>query len=82
MEGLSADYWQRFPDIIQAVTAEDVRRVAAKYMDPSKAQITAVGDRGQLVPQLVPFGPITLYDRDGRRAAETKEDAAAGVRRN
>jgi zinc protease len=70
VEGLSADYWQRFPDIVQAVTAEDVRRVAAKYIDLSKAQITAVGERDQLVPQLKPFGPITFYDQDGRPIAE------------
>ena len=66
IEGLSADYWQRFPDIIHALSAEDVRRVAAKYMDPSKSQIVAVGERDQVVPLLTPFGPITFYDSEGR----------------
>jgi zinc protease len=73
VEGLSSDYWQRFPDIVQAVTAEDVRRVTAKYIDVSKAQITAVGERDQLVPQLKAFGPITFYDQDGRPIAEKRE---------
>ena len=28
MEGLSADYWERYPDMLQAVTADDVRRAS------------------------------------------------------
>jgi zinc protease len=66
IEGLSSDYWQRFPDMIHAVTAEDIRRVSAKYLDLSKAQITAVGEREQIVPLLSPFAPITFYDSEGR----------------
>jgi predicted Zn-dependent peptidase len=66
VEGLSADYWERFPDVMQAVTADDVRRVAAKYMDPAKAQIVAVGDREQVLPLLAPFGGIVIYDADGK----------------
>jgi zinc protease len=65
-EGLSADYWQRFADLMHAVTPDDIRRAAAKYMDPSKAQVIAVGDREQIVPLLSSFGPITFYDVDGR----------------
>jgi predicted Zn-dependent peptidase len=81
IDGLSADYWQRFPDIVQAVTAEDVRRVAAKYMDPSKMQLTAVGQRDQLVPQLTPFGPITFYDQEGRPIAGNDGNASGGPAR-
>jgi hypothetical protein len=39
----------------------------------SKAQITAVGERDQLVPQLKTFGPITFYDQDGRPIVEKRE---------
>ena len=73
VEGLSSDYWERFPDVIQAVTSDDVRRVAAKYMDPSKTQVVAVGDREQLVPQLTPFGRIVFYDADGKPVAGNQE---------
>jgi zinc protease len=66
MHGLSTDYWDRFSDVLQAVTAEDIRRAAAKYMNPAKAQIVAVGEREQLVPLLAPFGPITFYNADGK----------------
>jgi predicted Zn-dependent peptidase len=66
VEGLSADYWDRFPDAIQAVTAEDVRRVAAKYMDVAKAQIVAVGSQDDVVPLLKPYGPILFYDVEGK----------------
>jgi predicted Zn-dependent peptidase len=66
MEGLSADYWERYPDMLQAVTADDVRRAAGKHMDLSKVLIVAVGDREQLVPLLQPFGSITFYDSEGK----------------
>jgi zinc protease len=65
-EGLSADYWARYPDMLQAVTADDIRRAAARHMDISKVQIVAVGSRDQLGPLLAPFGPVTVYDADGR----------------
>jgi zinc protease len=60
--GLSADYWDRFPDRILAVTAEDAQRAAARYMDVAKLQIVAVGDAGQLVPILQPLGEVTVVN--------------------
>jgi predicted Zn-dependent peptidase len=65
-EGLSADYWARYPDMLQAVTADDIRRAATKHMDVSKVQIVAVGSRDALAPLIAPFGPVTFYDANGR----------------
>ena len=42
--GLPADYWDTYPARISAVTAAQAQAAAAKYWDPSKLQIVAVGD--------------------------------------
>jgi len=64
--GLSADYWDRYPEKIMAVSQDDARRVAAKYLDPARMQIVAVGDASTLVPLLAPHGRVILYGSDGR----------------
>ena len=45
--GLPADYWDTYPEKIAAVTADDVLRIAKKYINPENAQIVAVGDASQ-----------------------------------
>jgi zinc protease len=42
--GREASYWQTYRDKIRAVTAEDVLRVAKKYLHPDKLIILAVGN--------------------------------------
>jgi len=57
--GLSSDYWDRYPERIMALTADDVQRAAAKYFDPSRLQIIAVGDASKLEPLLAAKAPVT-----------------------
>ena len=42
--GFPADYWDTYPAKIMAVTADDVQRVAEKYINPETMQVVAVGD--------------------------------------
>ena len=58
--GLSTDYWERFPEKVMAVSAEDVQRVAKQYMDLTRLQVVAVGDATQLEPLLSPLGATTV----------------------
>jgi zinc protease len=65
MEGLSADYWERYPDMLQAVTADDIRRAASRHMNVDRLQIVAVGDRDHLVAAMKPFGEVVYYNAEG-----------------
>jgi len=40
---LGLDYLQRYPDIIRAITAEQIRAAAAKYLDPEAYTLVVVG---------------------------------------
>lgn len=57
--GLPDDYWDTYAQKVTAVTAEDVERVAKKYVPLDNAQIIVVGD-GNMVPMLQKFGPVEV----------------------
>jgi predicted Zn-dependent peptidase len=64
--GLAADYWDTYPSKIAAVTADDVLRVAKKYINPDNAQIVVVGDATKIKSIMEKYGPVTLYDTEGK----------------
>lgn len=43
--GLGLDYPQKYPDLINSVTREELRRVAKKYLHPDKMAIVVVADQ-------------------------------------
>jgi zinc protease len=63
---LPDDYWETYPAKVAAVTADDVQRVARKYLDPETIQIVAVGDARKIKPILEKFGKVEIYDSDGK----------------
>jgi zinc protease len=63
---LPDDYWDTYPDKIMAVTAEDVQRVARKYLDPDAMQIVVVGDALKIQSALESYGPVEVYDSSGK----------------
>ena len=67
--GLPPDYWDEYPARVMAVTAEEVGRVASKYLDPDAMQIVVVGDAARVRAVLESYGPIEAYDGQGRRVA-------------
>ena len=68
--GLPADYWDTYPAKIMNVTAEQVQRVAKQYVVPDALQIVAVGDASKIKPVLEKYGPVEVYDAQGKKRAE------------
>jgi len=65
--GFPADYWDTYPVKVMAVTAEDIERVARKYINPENVQIVAVGDVSKIKPVFEKYGSIEVYDTEGKR---------------
>ncbi len=68
--GLPDDYFNTVIQKVRAVTADDVRRVADKYLDPSKMAVLIVGDRKTIEPGLRSLESLgttlTLLDDEGK----------------
>jgi zinc protease len=65
--GFPADYWDTYPAQVMATTADDIQRVARKYINPENLQVVAVGDVSKVRPVLEKYGPIEVYDTEGKR---------------
>jgi zinc protease len=63
---LPADYWDKYPDRIDAVTAADAQRVAQKYWSPDRLQVVAVGDASKVEPALKKLGQVQAFDAEGK----------------
>jgi len=66
---LPDDYWDTYPAKIMAVSADDVQRVARKYLNPETLQLVAVGDGRKIKPILAKYGPVEVYDSAGTPVA-------------
>ncbi len=67
--GFREDYWDTYPTKIIAVTAEDVQRIARKYINLDAIQVAAVGDASKIKTVLEKYGPVEVYDTEGKPAA-------------
>lgn len=63
---LPADYWDAYPQKVAAITAEDVQRVAQKYIDLEHLQVVAVGDATKARDVLSKYGKVEVLDADGK----------------
>jgi predicted Zn-dependent peptidase len=63
---LPADYWDRYPERMAAITQEQVQADAKKYLDAAALQIVAVGDAKKIGDVLKKFGTVEVYDTDGK----------------
>lgn len=66
--GLPENYFQEFAAKVNAVTSDDLVRVARKYIDMDKLAITIVGDRAVIEEPLRKTGiaPIVYLDIEGK----------------
>jgi predicted Zn-dependent peptidase len=63
-----ADYWDKYPAQIAAITGEDVQRVARKYIDPATMQVVAVGDADKIKTVLEKYGTVESVVDSSNRA--------------
>ena len=64
---LPADYWDKYPERINAVTQAQVQAAAKKYLDPARLHIVAVGEPSKIGDILRKFGAVEMYDTEGKR---------------
>lgn len=65
---LPEDYLQTYRDNVNAVTPEDVQRVANKYIDPERIAIVIVGDGEEVLKQAKAFADeIEIFDTNGNQ---------------
>jgi zinc protease len=64
---LPLDYYQQLPGKIDAVTTEDVQRMAEKYIHPDTSVVIGAGDRAKIEDSLkkLAIGPVEVRDYDG-----------------
>jgi zinc protease len=60
--GYPADYYQQYPARLQAVTADDVARVAKKYVSPNQVAVLVVGKEKDFDKPLSTLGAVTPID--------------------
>jgi zinc protease len=71
MYDLPSDYLKTYRDRINAVSTEDILRVAQKYVTPDRAAVVIVGDAVGISAQVKPYSDsIEVYDTEGKRKAE------------
>ena len=63
---LPDDYYSTYARVIETTAADDVRRVAAQYLDPAHLVIAIAGDRKTIEPGLraLGLGSPTMVDID------------------
>ena len=68
VQDLGETYWQDYAKKIDAVTTDDLARVAKKYIDLDKINILIVGDRAVIEEPLRKTGiaPIVILDAEGK----------------
>jgi len=73
---LPSDYYHTYLEQVAAVTAEDVKQMAIKYLKPEQAIIIAVGQADKIEESMRSFSPegkVTRYDYYGNEVKGTIE---------
>jgi len=71
MLNLPDNYLDRYRDRLQAVTVEDIQRVAQKYVKPDEAALIVVGDGASVPEQIKPYcEDLEIYNTAGKRKVQ------------
>ena len=63
---LPDQYYSTYVQRVQAVTIEDVKAMALKYITPENAHINVVGKASEIADNLAQFGELKYFDLDGK----------------
>lgn len=70
---LPHDYLQTYRSNIDAVTIDDVQRVANMFVRPDRASVVIVGDAAEILPQVREYSSsIEIFDTEGVMQEESK----------
>ena len=68
MFDLPADYLRNYREQVNAVTTEQIQKMAQKYVTPNEASVVIVGDAAEITEQIKPYSDkIEVYDTEGNR---------------
>lgn len=76
---LPSNYLEAYTDKVMAVTPDQIRQVARKYIDLNNIVISVVGDAQKIKPDLEFFAPIELYDVSGNPIKGTASSSKPGA---
>lgn len=79
---LPADYYEKYLEVLQNVSAEQVQAMAQKYIRPNQAHILVVGNKKDVADRLKQFsadGKINFYDAYGNPVKEVNPTLPAGL---
>lgn len=66
--GLPADYYEKYLETLQNVSAEEIQAMAKKYIHPDNAHILVVGNKDDVADRIKQFaadGKINFWDTNG-----------------
>ncbi|HHT9118236.1 MAG TPA: M16 family metallopeptidase [Candidatus Hypogeohydataceae bacterium YC38] len=61
-QGLPLDYLDTYVEKVQAVTKEDIQRVAQKYLHPDKVTLLVIGNQSRFDRPLSDFGQVSTIE--------------------
>ncbi len=66
---LGLDYFTRYAERVEAVTAAQAQAAASKYLVADRLIVVAVGDRAKIEPELrkLDLGPVEVWSAEGKR---------------
>lgn len=76
---LDENYYNNYVKNIQAVTSQEVKEIANKYIKPENAYIVAVGKTSEFADQMAQFGEVKHYDIYGNEVDPSQAKLPAGL---
>lgn len=79
---LPANFYEKYLETLQNVTADDIENMAKKYVRPDQAHILVVGNKEDVADRLKQFskdGKVNFYDIYGNPVKDNKVAIPAGV---